>query len=274
MWVDAQIRTFISSLLQSVGVVVGVVVLFMGLRTGLVVASLVPVTIIAALFLMSVFSIGLNQVSLAALILALGMLVDNAIVMTEAITMQMAVGRRPLDAAINSARELRRPLLVASLTTAAAFLPIFLAESQTGEYTAPLFKVVTIALLSSWILALTMTPLLCVRFLRSQMTPDGEQAGPGALDESFFVARSNAPTSRQPARPTTAVSTDSIGPCCWQGCGIPRWRSLRSPSSSCWRCRGFGSCRGPSSRRRAKRSSRRNTICQPGRPSSEPPRWP
>ena len=190
--VDARIRTFIFSLLQSVGVVVGVVVLFMGLRTGFVVASLVPVTIIAALFLMSVFSVGLNQVSLAALILALGMLVDNAIVMTEAITMQMRVGRQPLDAAVNAARELRRPLLVASLTTAAAFLPIFLAESQTGEYTAPLFKVVTITLLSSWILALTLTPLLCVRILGSRLTPDREQAGPGALDESFFVTLERA----------------------------------------------------------------------------------
>ena len=190
--VDARIRTFIGSLFQSVGVVVGVVLLFMGLRTGFVVASPVAVTIIAALFLMSVFGIGLDQVSLAALILALGMLVDNAIVMTEAITMQMKVGRQPIEAAVNSARELRRPLLVASLTTAAAFLPIFLAESSTGEYTAPLFKVVTITLLSSWILALTVTPLLCVRFLRSRLTPDREQAGPGALDESLFVALERA----------------------------------------------------------------------------------
>ena len=189
--VDARIRTFIGSLLQSVGVVVGVVVLFMGLRTGFVVASLVPVTIVAALFLMSVFAVGLDQISLAALILALGMLVDNAIVMTEAITMQMGVGRQPIDAAVNSARELRRPLLVASLTTAAAFLPIFLAESSTGEYTAPLFKVVTITLLSSWILALTMTPLLCVRFLRGRRTAGREQ-GPGALDEKLLVALERA----------------------------------------------------------------------------------
>ena len=140
---------------------------------------------------MSVLGVGLDQISLAALILALGMLVDNAIVMTEAIAMQMRVGRQPIDAAVNSARELRRPLLVASLTTAAAFLPIFLAESSTGEYTAPLFKVVTITLLSSWILALTMTPLLCVRFLRSRRTADREQR-PGTLDEKLLVALERA----------------------------------------------------------------------------------
>ena len=94
------------------------------------------------------------------------MLVDNAIVMAESIMVQMSEGRSPTDAAIGSARELRFPLLISSLTTSAAFLPIFLAESSTGEYTAPLFKVVTITLLSSWLLALTMTPLLCVLFLK------------------------------------------------------------------------------------------------------------
>ena len=190
--VETRIRTFRGSLFQSVGIVVGVVLLCMGLRTGLVVASPVAVTILAALLLMSVFAIGLDQVSLAALILALGMLVDNAIVMTEAISMQIGVGRRPIAAAVNSARELRWPLLVASLTTAAAFLPIFLAESSTGEYTAPIFKVVAITLLSSWILALTITPLLCVRFLRRGLTPDREQSGPGALDEKLLVALERA----------------------------------------------------------------------------------
>ena len=78
----------------------------------------------------------------------------------------MALGRDPVAAAVRSARELRAPLLISSLTTAAAFLPIFLAQSTTGEYTAPLFTVVTITLLSSWVLALTVTPLLCARFLR------------------------------------------------------------------------------------------------------------
>jgi multidrug efflux pump subunit AcrB len=94
------------------------------------------------------------------------LLVDNAIVMSESIMVQMAQGKNRIQAAVDSAAELRIPLLTSSLTTAAAFLPIYLAESSTGEYTAPLFKVVTITLLSSWVLSLTMTPLLCVRFLK------------------------------------------------------------------------------------------------------------
>ncbi len=105
------------------------------------------------------------------------MLIDNAIVMAESITVQMAGGRRPVDAAVRSARELRVPLLVSSLTTAAAFLPIFMAQSATGEYTAPLFMVVTITLLLSWILAVTVMPLLCVRFLR---------IGPVTAPERFY----------------------------------------------------------------------------------------
>ena len=86
---------------------------------------------------------------------------------------QMAAGKTPVDAAVDSASELRIPLLTSSLTTAAAFLPIFLAESSTGEYTAPLFKVVTITLLCSWALSLTMTPMFCVYFLKVKRATDG-----------------------------------------------------------------------------------------------------
>lgn len=164
--VDKKVKEFVGNLLQAVGIVLLVMLIFLGLRTGLVVASLVPMTMIMSLMFMGVFNIGLDQMSLASLIIALGMLVDNAIVMSESIMVQMAEGKKPLNAAIDSANELRIPLLTASLTTSAAFLPIYLAESGVGEYCAPLFKVVTITLLSSWILSLTMIPMLCVYFLR------------------------------------------------------------------------------------------------------------
>ena len=123
-------------------------------------------TIFLSLLVMSWFDIGLDQMSLSALIIALGLLVDNAIVMSESVMVRIAAGRSPFEAAIESARELRVPLLIASLTTAAAFLPIYLAESTVGEYTAPLFQVVSIALLCSWLLSLTMIPMLCVRFMK------------------------------------------------------------------------------------------------------------
>ena len=173
--VERKVREFMVNLGQAVAIVLAVMLLFLGPRTGLVVASLVPMAMIASLLVMAFFDIGLDQMSLAALIIALGMLVDNAIVMAESIMVRMAAGRRRVEAAVGSARELRVPLLISSLTTAAAFLPISLAQSTTGEYTAPLFKVITIALLSSWLLALTMTPLLSVLFLRVRPVAAGER---------------------------------------------------------------------------------------------------
>ncbi|MDA8986438.1 efflux RND transporter permease subunit, partial [Luminiphilus sp.] len=140
--------------------------LTLGLRTGLVVSSLIPITMFLTMIVMSALSIGLDQISLAALIIALGMLVDNGIVMSESIMVSMEKGRSAFDAAIESSAELWMPLLTASLTTSAAFLPIYLAESSVGEFTSSLFKVVTITLLSSWVIALTVVPVLCVLFLR------------------------------------------------------------------------------------------------------------
>jgi multidrug efflux pump len=121
----------------------------LGLRTELLVASLIPVTILMAFLLMGFFGIGIDQVSLAALLISLGVLVDNAIVMSESIMTQVREGQSVAEASVNSAKELTRPLLTASLTTSFAFLPIYMAKSSTGEYTAPLFKVVTITLVSS-----------------------------------------------------------------------------------------------------------------------------
>ncbi len=173
--VERKIRDFVVNLGQAVGIVLAVMLLFLGLRTGLAVASLVPMAMIMSLLVMSWLGIGLDQMSLAALIIALGMLVDNAIVMAESILVRMAAGEQRVEAAVGAARELRVPLLISSLTTAAAFLPISLAKSTTGEYTAPLFKVITIALLSSWLLALTMTPLLCVLLLKVQRVESGQR---------------------------------------------------------------------------------------------------
>jgi len=172
--VAKKVDDFVSNLLQAVAIVLVVMLLSLGLRTGLVVASLIPMAIVTAFIFMPMTGVGIDQMSLAALIIALGLLVDNAIVMSENIMVQMADGRSAKDAAISSAAELRIPLLISSLTTAAAFLPIFLAESAVGEYTAPLFKVVTTTLLCSWALSLTMIPMLCVMFLRVKKRESGD----------------------------------------------------------------------------------------------------
>jgi len=181
--VHRAVTTFVSSILQAVGIVLACMLLFLGLRTGLVVATLVPMTILATLMLMRYLGIGLDKMSLASLIIALGLLVDNAVVMSESIVVRMRAGEKAREAALASARELRVPLLVSSLTTIAAFLPIVLAESAVGEYTAPLAQVIAITLLSSWILAITMIPLLCVLFLKIKRRPDA--AAGGALGAEF-----------------------------------------------------------------------------------------
>ncbi|MEL7160491.1 MAG: efflux RND transporter permease subunit, partial [Bacteroidota bacterium] len=105
-YVDAKIQDFAANVLQSVGIVLVVMLLFLGLRTGVVVASLIPAALIMTLWLMDLFAIGLNQVSLAALIMALGMLVDNAIVVSEAMMVKMEEGTPAKEAAISACGEL------------------------------------------------------------------------------------------------------------------------------------------------------------------------
>jgi multidrug efflux pump subunit AcrB len=166
--VEDAVDSFLNNLLQSVGIVILVMVLFLGFRTGLVVASLIPVTMIIVFFVMRQFGVTVNQVSLAALIIALGLLVDNAIVMVESILVKREQGQSAFEAAVGSGRELALPLLVSSLTTAAAFLPIALAKSNVGEFTADLFNVVTMSLLVSWVLAMTFIPLFATKAIETR----------------------------------------------------------------------------------------------------------
>ncbi len=166
--VNKTVNNFIENLLQSVVIVLFVMFLFLGLRAGVVVASLIPTAIILSLLLMNYFTIGLNQVSLAALIMALGMLVDNAIVMAESMMVKMENGMKSVDAAISSSKELMVPLLTSSLTTSAAFLSFFLADSVMGEMMGQLFSVITLTLLSSWLISLTIVPMLAIVFIKTR----------------------------------------------------------------------------------------------------------
>lgn len=183
--ISRTVNGFTSSLYQSVGIVLAVMLLFLGLRTGLIVGSLIPGAILVSLLVMKFFDIGLDQMSLSSLIIALGLLVDNAIVVTESTMVRMERGQKAFDAATGAAKELMVPLLTSSLTTAFAFLPIFLAKSAVGEYCAPLFKVVTITLLSSWVLSMTMVPMLCVAFLRVKPKENKPALGEGRFDSKY-----------------------------------------------------------------------------------------
>lgn len=154
------VNAFVENLVQAVLIVIVVMVISLGLRTGFVVASLIPVVMVSTFVVMAQFNIGIDQISLAALIIALGLLVDNAIVVVEGITVRRENGEEAISASINTAKEMMGPLLISSLTTAAAFTPIAMAKSEVGEFTASIFYVVTIALLLSWIMSMTFIPML------------------------------------------------------------------------------------------------------------------
>lgn len=187
--VKKSVGDFTNNLLQAVAVVLLTMLMFLGLRTGLVVASLVPAVILVTLMFMNIMGIGLNQVSLAALIIALGMLVDNAIVISESMMVKTEAGENPVDAAISSSRELSVPLLVSSLTTSAAFLSFYLAESVMGEIMGQIFVVLTIALLSSWVLSLTIIPLLSIATVKKQQpgTPANAKQGPIDYLKNYYA---------------------------------------------------------------------------------------
>ncbi|WP_127714010.1 efflux RND transporter permease subunit [Halobacteriovorax sp. HLS] len=178
--VDKKVSDFLSNLYQSIVIVFLSMLVFLGARTGAIVASLIPAAILFSLFWMDFLEYTLDQITLASLIIALGMLVDNAIVMVESITVQVQEGKKLLNACIDSANELKVSLLTSSLTTSAAFLPISTAKNQTGEYLAPMAVVVTITLLCSWILSLTMIPLFSYKFLKVEASAEDENvyAGP------------------------------------------------------------------------------------------------
>jgi len=166
--VDSLVNDFTGSLIQGILAVLAVVLLFLGVRTGTIVATAIPTTIIGSLLFMALFDISLNKMSLTALIIALGLLVDNAIVMSESILVQMREGKKAFSAAIDSVQELRFPLLVSSVTTSAALLPTYLNDHVIAEYTSAIFEVVSISLFLSWGLSLTVMPMLCYLFLKVQ----------------------------------------------------------------------------------------------------------
>ena len=165
-YINKKIDDFVGNLIQSIVIVLVVMLIFLGLRTGLVIASLIPIVTITTIMVMGVIDMGLNQITLAALIMALGMMVDNGIVVAESIIVKLEAGIDVTKAAIDSCKELFTPLLISTLTTSAAFLSFYLAESTMGDIMGPLFVVISIALLSSWILSLSIITLFCVFFLK------------------------------------------------------------------------------------------------------------
>jgi len=152
---------------ETIVIVMTVVVLFLGWRAGVIVGSIVPLTILGTLIAMQFLHIELHSVSMAAIIIALGLLVDNGIVIVEDVERRLAAGEARREACIQAGRSLAIPLLTSSLVIIFAFSPFFFGDTSINEYLRPLVVVLAIALLGSWLLCLTVTPLLCYYFLKA-----------------------------------------------------------------------------------------------------------
>tara|TARA_R110002072_G_scaffold4663_3_gene32426 strand:+ start:37556 stop:40624 length:3069 start_codon:yes stop_codon:yes gene_type:complete len=157
--VDEAINNFMINLAMSVAIVIGVLCIFMGWRVGIVVGLTLLLTVMGTVFLMRIFSIEMERISLGALIIAMGMLVDNAIVIAEGMLINMQRGMKAHRAASEAASRTQWPLLGATLIGIMAFSGIGLSQDTTGEFLFSLFAVIGMSLLLSWILAVTVTPL-------------------------------------------------------------------------------------------------------------------
>jgi len=163
--VKAGVGEFVQVLVEALIIVLLVSFFSLGLRTGLVVALAIPLVLAMTFAAMHYFGIGLHKISLGALVLALGLLVDDAIIAVEMMAIKMEQGFDRLKAASYAWTSTAFPMLTGTLITAAGFLPIATAASSTGEYTRSIFQVVTIALLTSWVAAVVFVPYLGERLL-------------------------------------------------------------------------------------------------------------
>ncbi|MEM9428357.1 MAG: efflux RND transporter permease subunit [Pseudomonadota bacterium] len=158
--VDESANGFLVNLATSVTIVVAVLAVFMGWRSAIVVGATLILTVVGSLFFMAIFSIEMERISLGALIIAMGMLVDNAIVVAESMQISMLRGKSSRDAAEEAGSKSQIPLLGATVIGVMAFAGIGLSPDSTGEFMFSLFAVIGISLMLSWVLAITVTPLL------------------------------------------------------------------------------------------------------------------
>lgn len=160
--VEASVNGALVNMAQTIAVVFLVMLVFLGLKTALVVAAIVPLAISFSFALMPSVGVGLQQVSIAAIIISLGILVDNGVVIVEDIQRRIGAGEARRDAALAAGRQYALPLFVASSTTVAAFLPLFLLEGTEGQYGYSLGTVVMLMLAGSYLSALYLLPRLAV----------------------------------------------------------------------------------------------------------------
>lgn len=175
--VNEAITDFITSLWQAIAIVLVVSFIALGVRAGTVVAITIPLTLAIVFPVMDLIGIDLQRVSLGALIIALALLVDDALTTVDAMTRRLAAGDRMEVAAVYAYKTLALAMLSGTLVTIAGFVPIGFAQSSAGEYTFSIFAVVGIALIASWLVAMVFAPLLGTMLLRPPKPGQGGEPG-------------------------------------------------------------------------------------------------
>ena len=166
--VSTSIHQFLEALAEAIGIVLAVSLLALGWRAGLVVALTVPMVLAATFFVMALMGIDLHRISLGALIIALGLLVDDAMIAVEMMDRKLEEGLDKLSAATFAYTSTAFPMLTGTLITVAGFIPVGFAQSQAGEYVSTLFWVTGIALMISWFAAVYFTPWIGYRLLKTR----------------------------------------------------------------------------------------------------------
>tara|TARA_R110002110_G_C13470397_1_gene720537 strand:- start:15069 stop:18131 length:3063 start_codon:yes stop_codon:yes gene_type:complete len=179
--VENSVSGFLVSVAQAVVIVIVVLLLFMGLRAGVVIGAVLLITVAGTLLVMALFDIELQRISLGALVIALGMLVDNAIVVAEGMQVRMRAGKSALEAAREAVGTTQWPLLGGTLIGILAFSAIGFSNDNTGEFASSLFYVILISLSLSWVTAIVATPLLCALLLRADSSAADHVAYQGPL---------------------------------------------------------------------------------------------
>ncbi|MBM5283670.1 multidrug efflux RND transporter permease subunit VmeV [Vibrio parahaemolyticus] len=177
--VDDSVKAFVVSLAEAVAIVIIVLLFTMGLRSGVIIGVVLLLTVFGTFILMNYNNIELHRISLGALIIALGMLVDNAIVVVEGILVGLKKGRTKVQAAVDIVKQTQWPLLGATVIAITAFAPIGLSQDATGEFMGSLFWVLCFSLFLSWVTAITLTPFLADLLLKEEeKDTNGEDEDP------------------------------------------------------------------------------------------------
>lgn len=184
--VEVAVSGFTSALFEAVVIVLAVSFISLGLRAGLVVAISIPLVLALVFVFMEFTGIAMQRVSLGALIIALGLLVDDAMITVEMMITRLELGETKEQAATFAYHSTAFPMLTGTLVTVAGFVPIGLNNSSAGEYTFTLFAVIAVAMLVSWVVAVLFAPVLGVHILSAKVKPKPEK--PGRLAQAFDTA--------------------------------------------------------------------------------------